>query len=181
MFHSRAVAGERVAAIAFIHCAIQCGAAEGRSAGVPAGHFAPRAASTPSAGRSRDHGALRRESGAVRFGCGRRGRQRSAHVRVVLENPERRLKNKSFAEGTIELDAPEVLAIPRSAVLWPGGTPRVFVRRAPDAYERREVKLGRSGDALWEVLDGVKEGEQVVTSASVLLDGQSQMNSDPNP
>ena len=106
---------------------------------------------------------------------------RSAHVRVVLENPERRLKNKSFAEGTIELDAPEVLAIPRSAVLWPGGTPRVFVRRAPDAYERREVKLGRSGDALWEVLDGVKEGEQVVTSAGVLLDGQSQMNSDANP
>ena len=42
---------------------------------------------------------------------------RSAHVRVVLENPGRRLKNKSFAEGIIELDAPEVLAIPRSAVL----------------------------------------------------------------
>jgi hypothetical protein len=72
---------------------------------------------------------------------------RSAHVRVVLENPGRRLKNKSFAEGTIELDAPEVLAIPRSAVLWPGGTPRVFVRRAPDTYELREVKLDRSGDA----------------------------------
>ncbi len=72
---------------------------------------------------------------------------RSPHVRVVLENPGRRLKNKSFAEGTIELDAPEVLAIPHSAILWPGGTPRVFVRRAPDAYERREVKLHRSGDA----------------------------------
>ena len=99
----------------------------------------------------------------------------------MLENPERRLKNKFFAEGTIELDAPKVLAIPRSAVLWPGGTPRVFVRRAPDAYERREVKLGRCGDTLCEVLDGVKEGEQVVTSAGVLLDGQSQMNSDANP
>ena len=106
---------------------------------------------------------------------------RSAHVRVVLENPGRRLKNKSFAEGTIKLDAPEVLAIPHSAVLWPGGTPRVFVRREPDAYERREVKLGRSGDALREVLDGAKEGEQVVTSAGVLLDGQAQMNNDANP
>ena len=42
---------------------------------------------------------------------------RSAHVRVVLENPGRRLKNRSSAEGTTELDAPEVLAIPRSAVL----------------------------------------------------------------
>ena len=66
-------------------------------------------------------------------------------------------------------------------MLWPGGTPRVFVRREPDAYERREVKLGRSGDALREVLDGAKEGEQVVTSAGVLLDGQAQMNNDANP
>ena len=98
-----------------------------------------------------------------------------------MENPGRRLKNKSFAEGIIELDAPEVLAIPRSAVLWPGGTPRVFVRREPDAYERREVKLGRSGDALREVLDGVKEGEQDATSAGVLLDCQSRMNRDANP
>jgi multidrug efflux pump subunit AcrA (membrane-fusion protein) len=55
------------------------------------------------------------------------------------------------------------------------------VRRAPDAYERREVKLGRSGDALGEVLDGAKEGEQVVTSAGVLLDGHAHMNSDANP
>ena len=106
---------------------------------------------------------------------------RSAHVRVVLENPGRRLKNKSFAEGTIKLDAPGVLSIPHSAVLWPGGTPRVFVRRAPDAYERREVKLGRSGDALREVLNGVKEDEQVATSAGVLLDCQSRMNRDANP
>jgi Cu(I)/Ag(I) efflux system membrane fusion protein len=106
---------------------------------------------------------------------------RSAHVRVVLENPERKLRNKTFAEGTIELDAPEVLAVPRSAVLWPGGTPRVFVQRAPGAYERREVKLGRCGDALWEVLDGVKEGEHVVTSGNILLDGQAQLDAFPNP
>ena len=66
-------------------------------------------------------------------------------------------------------------------MLWPGGTPRVFVHRATATYARREVQLGRRGDTLWEVLDGVKEGEQIVTSAGVLLDGQSQMNSDANP
>jgi multidrug efflux pump subunit AcrA (membrane-fusion protein) len=54
------------------------------------------------------------------------------------------------------------------------------VRRAPDAYERREVKLGRSGDALQEVLNGVKEDEQVVTSAGILLDGHAHMNGDAN-
>lgn len=101
---------------------------------------------------------------------------RSAHVRVVLENPDHHLKNKAFAEGTIELDAVEVLAIPRSAILWPGGAPRVYVERAPGAYERREVRLGRSGDECWEIVAGLTEGERVVTSGNMLIDGQAQLN-----
>ena len=100
---------------------------------------------------------------------------RSAHVRVVLENPERRLKNRTYAEGIIALDAPEVLAIPRSAVLWPGGVPRVYVERAVGAYERREVRLGHSGDDCWEILGGLSEGERVVTSGNMLIDGQAQL------
>ena len=102
---------------------------------------------------------------------------RSAHVRVVLENPERRLRNRTFAEGVIELDAPEVLTIPRSAVLWPGGQPRVYVEQAPGAYEKRSVKLGRAGDVCWEVLGGLKEGERVVLSGAMLIDGQAQLES----
>ena len=105
----------------------------------------------------------------------------SARMRVVLENPDRRLRNKTYAEGTIELDSPEVLAIPRSAVLWPGGTPRAYVQQAPGTFERREVKLGRCGDGMWEVLAGLKEGEQVVTSGNLLIDAQAQLNAFANP
>jgi membrane fusion protein, copper/silver efflux system len=101
----------------------------------------------------------------------------AAMVRVVLENPERRIKNKTFAEGTVELEAPDVVTIPRSAVLWPGAQPRVYVEQAPGAYEQRNVKLGRAGDALYEVLDGLKEGERVVVSGNMLIDGQSQLDS----
>jgi Cu(I)/Ag(I) efflux system membrane fusion protein len=101
----------------------------------------------------------------------------AAMVRVVLENPDRRIKNKTFAEGTVELDAPEVVAIPRSAVLWPGTQSRVYVEQAPGAYEQRNVKLGRAGDAAWEVVDGLKEGERVVVAGNMLIDGQAQLDS----
>jgi membrane fusion protein, copper/silver efflux system len=37
------------------------------------------------------------------------------------------------------------------------------------------VKLGRAGDNLWEILEGVKEGERVVTSGNMLIDGQAQL------
>ena len=101
---------------------------------------------------------------------------RSARVRVVIENPERRIKNNTFAEGSIEMEAPEVLAAARTAVLWPGDAPRVYVERQAGVYEHRTVKLGRCGDADWEVLDGLKEGERVVTNGNMLIDGQAQLN-----
>ena len=106
---------------------------------------------------------------------------RSAKVRVVLENPERRIKNNTFAEVVIELEAPEVLTVARTAVLWPGRTPCVYVEKQPGVYEQRSVKLGRKGDEDWEVLDGLKEGERVVTSGNMLIDGQAQLNSNANP
>ena len=101
----------------------------------------------------------------------------SAMVRVVLENPERRIKNKSYAEGIVELEAPEVIAVPRAAVLWPGHSARVYVEKAAGAYQQRSVKLGRTGDSFYEVLDGLKEGERVVLSGNMLIDGQSQLDS----
>ena len=100
----------------------------------------------------------------------------AADVRVVLENPQRRIKNKTYAEGIVEIGAPEVIAIPRSAVLWPGKTPRVFVEKAAGSYQQRNVKLGRAGDVLWEVLEGLKEGERVVTSGNMLMDSQAQLD-----
>ena len=101
---------------------------------------------------------------------------RSARVRVVLENPDGRFKNKTFAQGVVTIDAPEVLAVPRSAVLAPGNTPRVYVEKGQGVYQQRPVSLGRVGDACWEVLDGVKEGERVVLAGNMLIDAQAQLD-----
>ena len=88
----------------------------------------------------------------------------------------RELRHKLYAEGTVEVDAPEVLAVPRTAVLWPGNNPRVYVEQQPGAYQQRRVILGRAGDDFWEILEGLKEGERVVTSGNMLIDGQAQLS-----
>ncbi len=99
----------------------------------------------------------------------------SAQVRVVLENPDRRIKNKIFAEGLVETDTGEVPTIPRSAVLWPGNAPHVYVEQTPGTYAQRSVKLGRAGDTGWEVLAGLQAGERVVIAGNLLIDGQAQL------
>lgn len=100
---------------------------------------------------------------------------RSARVRVEIDNPNRELRHKLYAEGTVELDSPEVIAVPKSAVLWPGDNPRVYVDQGNGAYQQRRVILGRPGDDFWEVLEGVREGERVVASGNMLIDSQAQL------
>jgi Cu(I)/Ag(I) efflux system membrane fusion protein len=109
---------------------------------------------------------------------------RSAKVRVVLDNPRvgdpgkhrHELLHKTYAEGVIHTETPETLTVPRSAVLSPGGDPLVYVEKAAGVYEPRPVRLGRAGDTLWEVLDGLNEGESVVTAGNLLIDAQAQLN-----
>jgi hypothetical protein len=109
---------------------------------------------------------------------------RTVKVRANLSNPlmpgngqkRRLLKYGMYAEGHVRAAVPEVLAVPRTAILFPGGAAYAYVEKGGGAYERRRLKLGREGDQLWEVLKGVEEGEKVVTSGNMLLDAQAQFN-----
>ena len=106
----------------------------------------------------------------------------STKVRAELSNPgivtgdfgAGKLFNNFYAEGRVLADAPEVLTVPRGAVIWPGGRPIVYVD-AGGHYESRSVKLGRAGDEFWEVLDGLKAGERVVTTGNLLIDSEAQL------
>lgn len=108
---------------------------------------------------------------------------RTAKVRVELDNPlveengrkRRTFLHRLFAEGVVQMDAPETLAVPRAAILWPGNQPRVFVDEGNGAFRLRRVALGREGDTHWEIASGLKEGEAVVVRGGVLLDGQAQL------
>src|SRR6202171_1435184 len=67
------------------------------------------------------------------------------------------------------------LVIPDTGVLQPGPRQIVFVSRGDGYIEPREVELGsRAGDN-FVVLKGLKEGEEIVTSANFLIDSESQL------
>lgn len=108
---------------------------------------------------------------------------RSVKVRANIKNPlveikgrkERQLRYGMYAEARLKTDSPDVLAIPQSAVLYPGTTAYVYVEKGNGAYERRGVKLGRRGDTHWEIVSGLDEGDRVVTSGNVLMDAQAQL------
>ena len=81
-----------------------------------------------------------------------------------------------YAEGRVLVNSPDVLAIPRNAVLQPGQQPVVYVDDANGNYQQRKVKLGRVGDEFVEVLDGLAEGDKIVTSGGLLIDAEAQIS-----
>ncbi|BCU78685.1 efflux RND transporter periplasmic adaptor subunit [Luteolibacter sp. LG18] len=105
---------------------------------------------------------------------------RATKIRVELANPlvegKRQLSHRVSADGEVRVAVPDVLAIPRSAVLRTGPRAIVYVDQGGGAYQQRVIQIGRSGDHLIEVLGGLKPGDKVVTQGNLLLDGQAEIN-----
>jgi Cu(I)/Ag(I) efflux system membrane fusion protein len=102
---------------------------------------------------------------------------RTAKVRIEVPNPDLLLKTDMYA--TVEIAAPvesaTVLAVPDSAVLDTGTRQTVLVDRGEGRFEPRAVKLGARADGYVAVLDGLREGEKVVTGANFLIDAESNL------
>ena len=102
---------------------------------------------------------------------------RTVRVRVELPNPGLKLKPGMFGTVILQTDAAKRLIVPREAVLDTGLRQLVFLDRGEGAYAPYPVKLGRRNQDSVEVLEGIKEGDQVVTSANFLLDAESKLTS----
>lgn len=106
---------------------------------------------------------------------------RRAELRIEIPNPEHDLRPDMWANVEIHLDLGERLTLPASAVIDTGTRQLAFVRREDDHLEPREVKVGVRTADWWEVLDGLKEGERVVTRALFLVDAESQLRAAIGP
>jgi len=101
---------------------------------------------------------------------------RTVRIRVVVPNHDLRLKPGMYATIRIAGTArPDVLTVPRAAVLSTGERSIVFVRESSGQLAPREVSVGASTDDRIEVLRGLVAGETVVASATFLVDAESNL------
>jgi hypothetical protein len=67
------------------------------------------------------------------------------------------------------------LSVPNEAIIEEGDTRIVYVQQQPGQYVPRAIKTGRQGELYTEVVDGVKEGDQVVTFGSFFIDAEQKL------
>jgi RND family efflux transporter MFP subunit len=100
---------------------------------------------------------------------------RTVKVRFQFANARGRLRPGMYASVELHGTGAMGLVVPVNAVLDSGKQQVVFVSQGDGYFTPRSVKIGRRLDDRVEILDGVKEGEQVATSATFFLDSESQL------
>jgi Cu(I)/Ag(I) efflux system membrane fusion protein len=105
---------------------------------------------------------------------------RTVTIRATLANKVNLFKPGMFITGKIkglEQVNQESLNIPASAVLWTGTRSLVYIKTNPNEpiFEMREITLGvRNGDN-YEILDGLENGEEIVTNGTFTVDAVAQL------
>jgi RND family efflux transporter MFP subunit len=100
---------------------------------------------------------------------------RTIKVRFEFPNSRGLLKPGMYANVQLATPASSVLSVPSDAVLDSGSEQVVFVALGEGYFEPRRVRTARRLDAMVEVTEGLKEGEEVATGATFFLDSESQL------
>ncbi|MFD1015764.1 efflux RND transporter periplasmic adaptor subunit [Winogradskyella rapida] len=105
---------------------------------------------------------------------------RTVTLRVVLNNKNDVFKPGMFVSASIDgvkNKDKETLSIPASAVLWTGERSIVYVKANPNQpiFEMRKITLGNQIGNNYEVLEGLNNGDEVVTNGTFTVDAAAQL------
>ena len=105
---------------------------------------------------------------------------RTVTLRAVLPNKGGMFKPGMFVEGQVKAKNSgtlEVITIPSSAILWTGKRSIVYLKPTLNVpvFEMLEITLGAKNGATYEVLSGLKNGDEIVTNGTFTVDAAAQL------
>jgi membrane fusion protein, copper/silver efflux system len=100
---------------------------------------------------------------------------RTLTARAEVVNKDGALRPGMYATALIRPAVAKALTVPTEAVLPTGTQNLVFVNRGDGQFIPRPVEVGVHGDSLVEVVRGLKPGDEVIASATYLLDSESNL------
>lgn len=98
---------------------------------------------------------------------------RAIKVRARVDNQAHKLKPEMFARLRLDIgESKQFLIVPREAVLEVDGKQFVYVVEGEHRYRKREVKIAAISPEHTRVVEGLTQGERIVTKGAVLIKGQ---------
>ena len=94
-------------------------------------------------------------------------------VTVTLVAPPR--EGSRWYVMEIVADRGELLSVPNEAIIEEGDKHVVYVEQQQGQYVPRDIHIGAQGELYTHVIDGVKDGDQVVTFGSFFIDAEHKL------
>jgi multidrug efflux pump subunit AcrA (membrane-fusion protein) len=96
-------------------------------------------------------------------------------VRIRVENPGMRLRPGMFVRSVLQVPlGTNVVRVPRTAVIDTGTEKIVYVVLDGGVFQRRKIQVGPPGKDHYPVVEGLAEGDKVVTNGAFLIDSQAR-------
>jgi Cu(I)/Ag(I) efflux system membrane fusion protein len=106
---------------------------------------------------------------------------RTLKVRLRFDNPGERLKPNMYANVKIYGGAKEnTIVIPLEGLIRSGREERVILALDDGRFEARKVRAGIESGNYVEILEGVEQGDAIVTSGQFLIDSEASMRASLN-
>jgi len=114
-----------------------------------------------------------------------RSRMYQATVSYVVSRPDLVIIKATVAGQTLDAtrhfvleivtENDEFLSVPNEAILESGGKQIVYVQAADGSYGPREIEVGVRGELFTQVVEGLEQGQQVVTIGSFFIDAEHRL------
>jgi len=102
-------------------------------------------------------------------------RTRTLTARLEVDNANGALRPGMYATVELNTAGRRAVTVPLAAVLPTGTHNIVFVNRGDGRFLPRDVRVGQHGDSLIEIVEGLRPGDEVIASATFLLDSESNL------
>ncbi|HPF78108.1 MAG TPA: efflux RND transporter periplasmic adaptor subunit [Alphaproteobacteria bacterium] len=100
---------------------------------------------------------------------------RTATVRLLLDNPEGRLKPDMYVDVAFNADQQNHLAVPSDAVLYGSMGAYVIEDLGNGAFRPVMVKTGTTSGDTTQIRSGLNEGQRIVSSGQFMIDAESNL------
>lgn len=103
------------------------------------------------------------------------GDTRSVRIRVELDNKGGVLRPDMYADVQLAVPLGERLVVPEDAVLYSGANRVVFLDLGDGRLQPQRVHIGLRNNGWVEILDGLKNGDAIVTSGNFLISSETKL------
>jgi RND family efflux transporter MFP subunit len=98
---------------------------------------------------------------------------RMVKVRIVITNPNGKLKAGMFGTAKFGLDQGKFLSVPKESLITVMGKDYVFVKNNEMEFERKAVTTGQQAGGNVIIYNGITEKDNVVINGAMQLKGLS--------